>query len=378
MTSVAGSSVVGTSVAGSSVAGSSVAGSSVAGSSVAGSSVAGSSVAGTGTTTISASSNTIQYTINDFKNFMFDECLFKLSDETMSIIQAIADQVGDPEYIKTPNFPTRDGGKKKMTSNVASSILDENWKAARNFHVTTIIKKEGIYALIDAIRKHLNKMTNKTYDTIKNNIIDELKKMVEGVGNEVNTNEEEWDKLGNTLFDIASGNSFYSEMYAKLYKELMDLFPFMTNIFKKNFDVFSSVFKTVEYIDPETDYDKFCDINKTNEKRRALSLFYINLMKNNVIESDKIIHIILELNEYMFRLMDEKNNKNVVEELSEVVSIMITKGYKHTELKKHPKWKDVVKQIGTITVLKSTSKPSLSNKTIFKYMDMMDIVKVIV
>jgi hypothetical protein len=324
-----------------------------------------------------SSSTMIRYNMDDFKNFMFDEYLFKLSDETLSVIQAIADQVGDPEYVKTPHFPTRDSGKKKMNSTLASNILDENWKATRNFQITTIVKKEGIYASIDSVRKHLNKMTDKTYDTIKSSIVDELNKIV-GEDKE-NVNEElleEWNKLGNTLFSIASGNSFYSEMYAKLYKELMNEFPFMEHIFKKNFDEFSSVFKTVEYVDPEVDYDKFCDINKVNEKRRALSSFYINLMKNKVIENDKVINIILELNEYMFRLMDEKNNKNVVEELSEVVFIMITKG--HTQLKTHLKWKEIVKQIGTITVLKSTSKPSISNKTIFKYMDMMDIVKVVV
>ena len=190
-----------------------------------------------------------------------------------------------------------------------------------------------------------------------------------------NVNEElleEWNKLGNTLFSIASGNSFYSEMYAKLYKELMIEFPFMEHIFKRNFDEFSLVFKTVEYVDPEVDYDKFCDINKVNEKRRALSLFYINLMKNKVIETNKVINIILELNEYMFRLMNETNNKNVVEELSEVVFTMISKG--HVQFKTHPKWGEIIQQIGTVTKLKSNSKPSISNKTIFKYMDMMDIV----
>jgi hypothetical protein len=330
---------------------------------------------------MSSATTMIRYTMDDFKNFMFDECLFKLSDDTMAIIQEIADQVGDPEYVTTPHFPTRDGGKRKMNASsstaAASNLFDENWKAIRNFQVTTIVKKEGIYASIDSVRKHLNKMTDKTYDTIKSSIVDELNKIV-GDDKE-NVNEElleEWNKLGNTLFSIASGNSFYSEMYAKLYKELMNEFPFMEHIFKKNFDEFSSVFKTVEYVDPEVDYDKFCDINKVNEKRRALSLFYINLMKNKVIESDKVVNIILDLNEYMFRLMDEKNNKNVVEELSEVVFIMITKG--HTHLKTQPKWKEIVKQIGTITVLKSSSKPSISNKTIFKYMDMMDIIKVVV
>ena len=320
---------------------------------------------------------TIRYTIDDFKTFMFDECLFKLSDETMSMIQTIADQVGDPEYIKTPQFPRRDiaGSNKKITkqsgaSIAASNILDESWKAIRNFQVTTIIKKEGIYASIDSVRKHLNKMTDKTYDSIKTTIVDELKKIV----SEEEVNDDDWNKLGNTLFAIASGNNFYSEMYAKLYKELMDEFPFMEHIFKKNFDEFSSVFKTVEYVDPEADYDKFCDINKMNEKRRALSSFYINLMKNKVIESDKVITIILDLNEYMFRLMNEKDNKNVVEELSEVVFIMITKG--HVQFKTHSKWCEIVQQITSVTKLKANAKPSISSKTIFKYMDMMDIIKV--
>jgi len=315
--------------------------------------------------------NTIRYTIDDFKNFMFDECLFKLSDETMTIIQTIADQVGDPEYIKTPQFPTRENGKKKMKQDSSSSLLlDESWKAIRNFQTTTIVKKEGIYASIDAVRKHLNKMTDKTYDTTKTSIVDELKKIF-GDDKE-NVNDELLDKLGNEFFAIASGNSFYSEMYAKLYKELMNEYPFMEIIFKKNFDEFSSVFKTVEYVDPEADYDKFCDINKMNEKRRALSSFYINLMKNKVIEINKVIPIILELNEYMFRLINEKDNKNVVEELSEVVFIMITKG--HVMLKTNAKWEEILQQITTITKLKSNSKPSISSKTIFKYMDMMDIV----
>jgi hypothetical protein len=253
-----------------------------------------------------------------------------------------------------------------------SQLLDENWKANKNFQVTTILKKEGINAVIDCIRKHLNKITDKTYDSTKNSIIDELKKIVgdnkESISEEI---LDELNKVGNALFAIASGNSFYSDMYAKLYKELMDEFPFMDIIFKKNFDEFSLVFKNVEYVDPEVDYDKFCDINKVNEKRRALSLFYTNLMKNNVIDPSKVISIILDLNDYMLRLIDEKNNKNVVEELSEVVFIMITKGHNH--LKKHHKWDVVIQQILAITKMKSNSKPSISNKTIFKYMDIMDI-----
>jgi len=322
-----------------------------------------------------------RFTINEFKNFMFEEYIPKLSDETMKIIQKIADQVGDPEYVKTPQFISAMNENKRKNrqqilinrqDNSISQLLDENWKTIRNFHVTPIVKKEGIRASIDSIRKNLNKMTDKTYDTIKANIVEELNKII-GEENKENICDElldEMNKVGNTIFAIASGNSFYSEIYAKLYKELMDDYPFMDIIFKKNFEEFSSVFKTVEYVDPELDYDKFCDINKINEKRRALSLFYINLMKKNVIDPLKVITIVSELNEYIARLMEEKNNRNVVEELSEVVFIMVTKG--HTQFKSHPKWNEIIQQIASVTKLKASSKPSISNKTIFKYMDMMD------
>jgi hypothetical protein len=311
--------------------------------------------------------NMIRYTIDDFKNYMFDECLFKLSSETMAIIQAIADQVGDPEYVKTPQFPKRDNGKK-------NGMMDENWKSVRHAPIaaTVIVKKEGIYASIDAVRKFLNKMTDKTYDATKQNILDELKKIVGDVSEVDEELLTELNKIGNAIFAIASGNSFYSEMYAKLYKELMNEFPFMEQIFKKNFDEFNLVFKTVEYVDPETDYDKFCDINKINEKRRSLSLFYINLMKNDAIEKDKVVEIMMDLQKYMNQLMTEKDNKNVVEELSEVVYIMITKG--HSFLKKHAKWGDIKKELVAVSKLKVKDRVSLSNKTIFKYMDMIDMI----
>lgn len=317
-----------------------------------------------------ATPNVIRYTLDDFKAYMFDECLFKLSDETMAIIQAIADQVGDPEYIKTPQFPKRDNGKKIVNGN----SMDENWKSVRHAPIaaTVIVKKEGIYASIDAVRKYLNKMTDKTYDATKQNIIDELKKIV-GYASEVDDELlTELNKVGNAIFAIASGNSFYSEMYAKLYKDLMDTFPFMKIIFQKNFDEFNLVFKTVEYVDPEADYDKFCDINKINEKRRALSLFYVNLMKNDVIEKDKVVEIIMDLQRYMNELMIEKDNKSVVEELSEVVYIMVTKG--HSFLKQHSKWGEIKKELVAVSKLKVKDRASLSNKTVFKYMDMIDMI----
>jgi hypothetical protein len=74
----------------------------------------------------------------------------------------------------------------------------------------------------------------------------------------------------------------------------------------------------------------------------------------------------------MIQLMAEKDNKNVVEELSEVVFIMVTKG--HSFLKQHSKWGEIKKELVAVSKLKVKDRVSLSNTTIFKYMDMIDMI----
>ena len=79
----------------------------------------------------------------------------------------------------------------------------------------------------------------------------------------------------------------------------MSEFEIMETIFIDNFETFSKVFRTIEYCDPNKDYDTFCENNKANQKRRALALFYINLMKMGTITDDNIIKIILDIQGYM-------------------------------------------------------------------------------
>ena len=325
----------------------------------------------------------IQYLIEDFHRIMDAGFNYSLDKTTIDIIQSIANQVGSPEYIKTPQFPKNDqtkkyneGGYKKHYGNKVQELTDEDWEAIRTFQATEIKKKEGIDASIDQIRKQLNKMTDKTYDILIENIKTEIKKIINDDCLVPVLSDEllvELNKVGNAIFGIASGNKFYSEMYAKLYKELMDQFCFMKVIFRQNFEEFSSLFKKVEYCSPNDDYDKFCENNKVNEKRRAISSFYINLMKHGVVEEDDIINIIIELQRDIERMLDEENQKNIVEELSEVIYILVTNTFQ--ELNNHELWDDIVSSVSRVAKLKVKMKPSISNKTIFKYMDILDILE---
>ena len=239
-----------------------------------------------------------------------------------------------------------------------------DWHSAKNISTTVINKKEGIDSSIDQIRKHLNKMTNKTYTSLKEKIIEEIEK--------INIEENDMTKIGEAIFSIASGNSFFSSMYAELFKELMEKFDSMRVIFDTNFDKFRSIFNTIDYCDPNTDYDKFCANNKMNEQRRAISLFYVNLMIQGVIPSGKLIDIIRDLQNYMNRIIVVENNKSIVDELSEILYIIITNSYE--KLNKVDGWKEIREFVVVVSEMKTVNVASISNKTIFKHMDMLDVI----
>lgn len=321
----------------------------------------------------------LRYDITFFENIINNGISFKLPEATVNIISNIASELGVTEYIKYPSFPKKNitgnhyninnyqnnndyKHKKHKNFNRNNELIDEDWDNLRTFVPTEIKKSDGIQASIDQIRMHMNKMTDKTYQNMLIKIYDEI--------NKLDKNMDDYSNIGESIFNIASGNSFYSNMYAKLYKDLMVKYEFMREIFINHFKSFSELFTNIEYCNPNVNYDKFCEINKINEKRRALCLFYVNLMKEDIIDSDKIINIIINIQEYMMSKIEEENNKEIVDELSETLHIFITKS--NNILDTHDKWDDILYNIEVISKMKVKDYPSITNKCIFKHMDILD------
>ena len=343
----------------------------------------------------------VKYTVDDFERIKNNGFSYTLSPETMAIIQALAEQVGAPEYIKTPQFTRVDVKEgtgsgsgsgagagsgagsgyqynKKRRGPKTQEVNDEDWDAVRNFKNTLLVKKEGVGAVIDQIRKHLNKMTSKTYDNLRDCIIKDIEGLIDGIleknANITTIADEEFvaemNKIGEALFTIASGNSFYSTMYATLYKELMAKFAFMQTIFENNFQKFNTLFNDFAYCDPNKDYDKFCQNNKVNEKRRALSLFYVNLMKENLIDTSEIVKIVTLLQTNMRTAILDATNKNIVDEMTEIFYIIIVNGFE--KIKDVEEWSSLEEFINQCATFKTTSYPGITNKAIFKFMDILD------
>ena len=230
-------------------------------------------------------------------------------------------------------------------------------------------------------------MTVKTYDKLSVKIIEEINKICVLKNIDIGNNSDSYtisekikddtdiNKIGEEIFNIASSSVFFSDLYARFYIYLIEQFPSMEIIFKYNFEKFSELFHNIEYCSPNDDYDKFCENNKKNDKRRALGLFYVNLMLKNAIEIDKVLGIIHNIQKYMLNEMKEQEKNDIVDELSELIFIMTTSIIKsdNNNILDMQIWKDIVHNIQTISKLKNSSYPSITNKTIFKHLDITDI-----
>lgn len=272
----------------------------------------------------------------------------KLSQKIIDIINELAKLVGAPSYIKTPNFKIHNRHNRKSKT---------DWALIRNFKATKMEKKEGIEKDMNIIREFLNKLTEKTYD-------ENLKKIIDKV-----TILEKKDLIiiSKNIFEIASSNKFYSMIYAKLYKDLIEILEEMEDLCIKNFDSFMILFENIQYIDSEEDYDKFCEINEQNEKRKAMSQFFINLVKNNVIKNEKMIELIISLQEKMFENLMNANKKREAEEIAENLYILL---YKNKYL--FEEQKQIFENIERVPDLNKKVYPGLTNKIIFKHLDIME------
>jgi len=331
-----------------------------------------------------------RYGIEDFNRLIFEGFDYELDPEVRTIIQTLSDQVGAPEYIRTPQFPksnkrydpinnaSKGPGQSGRNRYGEGGSSNEDWNSFRQFQATKIVKKEGVEKTIDTIRKHLNKISDKNYENQRANIFSELRALVDADASVDDTENEkdingEFDNVIGAVFTIASGNMFYSQLYAQLYQEMMAEFPVMKTNFKNNLSRFREIFNEIEYCNPDKDYDKFCAINKDNEKRRATALFYVNLMKLDVVSSDEITSIIKELCDYQMSKVRQDGNKHIVDELSEVVAIMVLNSL--PKFKGQTTWDEIIEYVEKIASSKAADYPSITSKSIFKYMDIIDEVR---
>ena len=91
------------------------------------------------------------------------------------------------------------------------------------------------------------------------------------------------------------------------------------------------------------------------------------------IDVEFITNLILNLQEKLINGIDNSDNNEMNEEISEIVFVLLENSYTFLKQEDNTEWGKIFKNIENISEMKNNNK-GLSNKTIFKQMDMLDIV----
>jgi hypothetical protein len=375
--------------------------------------------------------NIIHYTYQDFYQIE-KESTYALSEKVLNILSKLSEDVGIPvhsNHFHDPNANTRNSGykmdsagymEKSMKSrggggggnrNKLMGVLgagfrttndEASWENVRKGHTGTALPsysskfeaKDGIEKTIQEIRICLNKLTDKNYAKHRDDIKDKMKSIQNqnenaggsedsGDSGAVENSEEEWKKVATILFDIASTNKFFSKIYAQLYLELMEEFAIFQDILYDFMEGFVAKIQTIHYVDPDKDYDSFCQYTKQQDERKATTGFIVHLSvgilsseKKGGEIAEKLKEIVLTLTKKVVELIDKEQSTNEVEEITEILYLCFSLGDKVIleQWKKTEDWDGFLEQWAVLSKMKVKEHKSLSSRALFKFLDIQNIV----
>jgi hypothetical protein len=342
------------------------------------------------------------YTIADFENFIFDGIAYTLPSTILDIIKNLERELAftvDTSVSTSTHNNTKKYDKSHGTTNVNTkttyssynnnnngkrhppnkgqynnkSVKDEDWEIIRNFKSTKIESKEGIEKMVNDIRLLLNKVSNKNYETQIPVIIESVKQFMETLQNNESSEYhevEDFAKLTKIIFDIIYTNKFFGELYAKLYYELIQLDSLFMDVLKDQIGKIKTV-QDLTYVDPNKDYDGYCNYTKSNDGKKSFIAFLIQINKYEPTIFDSILELLDYYVNMSMEYVDIENRMNEIEEMTERIFLIITKS--EQVLIDHSHWKtDILHKIIALSQMKMKEHKSLSNRIIFRYMDIID------
>jgi len=290
------------------------------------------------------------------------------SSNTGSFSRNFRNGSGSGSSTNKSNFATRNSG----SSSTNHPSDDLSWENVRNFKTTKIEKKEGVEKQMNDIRICLNKISNKNYDTQQELIMNYIIEME-------NTNKEEFDKniptIAQSIFEVASTNKFYSEVYAKLYKTLLSKYPIFMEILNDFLEKYKTSLDEIRTADQNENYDLFCVYNKENDKRKACTIFWMHMMKLEILSISDMIHVMKLVLGKIEENMEITGKLNEVEELTELLFLFLQEGYVFITERPGSGWTNNIETIQKIAKYKIKDKKTFSSRVLFKFMDMISFIE---
>ena len=319
------------------------------------------------------------YAVSDLSQLLNVHGVKPLDKFTMDIISHLEKNIVVPppepestmkktDRLSNDNRSKRGRRNGDLNRGAISAEEKEDWNKIRQFKNTKVEYKEGIEKSFTDIRALMNKLSSKNYDSQKDTIFSALDEVC-GEGSTVS--EENQARVLTIILDIVCGNKFYSELYADLYKVLVNRFEIFRNSLDQIVTRYLETLEKIHYVDHNVDYDGFCNYTKTNDLRKSNASFIVHLMKKDVLSKNTVTSILSNLVDLLNSYIDEENRTNEFDEITEnlFLIIMQSKGF----IEKEPIWTtSILPSVQYFSKQNAKEHKSLSSRAVFKYMDIME------
>lgn len=243
-------------------------------------------------------------------------------------------KINNEDNFKKDNFEIKD---KNILNNVN-----------RIKNVNSIKKIDKI--ILD-IRKLFNKISDKNYEKLKSEFICYYKQIL--LDNDIDI-----QKINNFIFDsIAYNNIFYSDIYVNLIITLININSNFEIIVNNNIEILLNVYKYLN------DYEKY----------KCFCIFYVNCIINQILPIDILIKSLKNLHIELISNFKQENNKDFCDNINNIILSIIVKIYNTNVYKENYNlFSEFYNTCSNIKKLDKKENPSLSNKTIFLNMDIIE------
>jgi hypothetical protein len=315
------------------------------------------------------------YSLDDFCTF-HTSTLYSLPQTTLSNIQTLIADLGisivdtvyaEPDHTRPPPKHYRKGRPSRQTA-------EQQWKVP--FVATKLVKKEGIHKTVDTIRASLNKLSISNYDTQSASIMENLTEYWASVALEESMDNT---SIMNVIVDVAKVNKTHVALYARLYLDIVAHFSSVAeagsiDICDDILSQYLASLSTIAYVDQADDFEKFCANNKLNDQRKGLALFIVHLADKNVISMEKIYTVFTRLQDLVDEYCTDASKVNEVDELTENIFVLFSTVIAlHLDSDASDAWEHITETIQKYSQFSSKKQLGMSNRSIFKHMDMTDL-----
>ena len=302
----------------------------------------------------------ITYNLENYLNILKEYPKTNLNPEVLENYDNLLEKLNINKLVLNTESDTKKTKRYKL--NKKSEDLLSSDKVVI-FKERVITEKEDIDKVKDIIKGCLNKLTTKNYE--------QQKEVMVNILNDNSDKESILEFFSINFFDIISRNRFYSELYSELFNELHILYPVLDK-HKKMFmrSCLENIYN-INYVDENVNYEGFCKNNKKNDTRRSMNIFLMNLLKKSLVESDEVLELVSRIKEQISENRDIENKSYLIEELTENLFIFISES--NDTMKNHDEWNNIIDFVKEYSKYKSKDFSSITNRIIFKYMDMVDL-----